>query len=72
MRIIDPTHTPPSDCFIKDLLPGDVFESLGFHWLRTADTDNSYIRCACLENGRLELMVSNKRVKPVFIKAVIE
>lgn len=72
MRVINPAHPQPSDCFINDLLPGDVFESQGFHWLRTADIDGSYIRCACLENGRLELMISNKRVKPIFLKVVIE
>ncbi len=43
MRIIDPAHIQPADCFIKDLLPGDVFESQGFHWLRTAGTEDSYI-----------------------------
>lgn len=72
MRIIDPTHTQPEDCYIKDLLPGDVFEDRGFHWLRTAKTEDSYIWCACLDNGGLELMISNKRVQPIFIKAVIE
>lgn len=72
MRIIDPAHTQPTDCFISDLLPADVFESQGFHWLVTVDIDGSYIRCVCLENGRSELMIGNKRVKPIFIKAVIE
>lgn len=72
MRIIDPTHVQPADCYINDLLPGDVFDSLGFHWLRTAKTDGSHIWCACLDNGRLELMFGNKRVKPIFIRAEIE
>lgn len=72
MRIIDPTHTQPDDCFIDSLLPGDVFENQGYHWLRTADTEDSYIWCACLDNGRLELMIKNKKVKPIFIRAAIE
>ena len=72
MRIIDPTRTQPDDCFIDSLLPGDVFENQGYHWLITSDKDGSYIRCACLENGRLDFMIGNKRVKPIFIRAVIE